>query len=72
MSVLLKEDVLEFSVLSSSWTNCSDWVAALLSTIRDGEAELFRSLLTVAKTDWAVDRSPEVSALPSAVISVDS
>lgn len=72
LSELPVEDALEFNVLSRSWTNCSDWVAALLSTIRDGDAELAKSLLTVAKADCAVERSPEVSALPSAVISVES
>jgi hypothetical protein len=33
---------------------------------------LFRSFATVAKADCAVDRSPELIALPSAFISVDS
>ncbi len=72
LSELLEDEVLEFNELSSSCTNCSDWDAALVSTVREGDAELFRSLLTVAKADCAVDRSPEVSALPSAVISVES
>jgi hypothetical protein len=40
---VLEEELLEFTVLSSSWTNCSDWDATLVSSVRDGEAALFKS-----------------------------
>ena len=73
MSELLDEELLvEFNELSNPSTNCMDWDAAFSSTTRDGEAAFFRSLRTVAKADCAVARSSELSALPSAVRSVES
>jgi hypothetical protein len=61
----LLEEALEFTVLSSSSTSCTDWEAAFASLVCAGEAEFFRSPRTAAKADWDVDRSPELSALPS-------
>jgi hypothetical protein len=72
MSEVLEEELLEFTVLSSSWTNCSDWDATFVSSVCDGEAAFFKSLWTVAKADWALDIFPELSAPPSAVRSVES
>ena len=66
------EVLVEFKVLSSPSTNCTDWDAALASLVCAGEAVFFRSPKTVANADWAVDRLPELSALPSEVRSVES
>ena len=65
-------EVLGFTVLSSSLTICNDWEAAVASFVSDGDGDVLRSFCKVANADCAVDRSPEVSALPSAVRSVDS
>ena len=65
-------ETLGFTVLSSSLTNCSDCDAAVASFVSDGDEEVLRSFCKVAKADCAVERSPEVSALPSAVRSVES
>lgn len=64
----MDDPLLEFTVLSSSLTNCNDCDAALASFICDGKAEFFKSL----KTDCAVDKLPEVKALPSEVRSLES
>jgi hypothetical protein len=44
LSEVLEEELLEFKVLSSSLTNCTDWEATFVSFARDGEAALFRLL----------------------------
>jgi hypothetical protein len=67
----LQESLPEFTVLSSSSTNRTDCAAVLASLVCAGEDEFCRSLRTVAK-DWAGDRSPDDSALPSDATSVDS
>ena len=72
LSEMPEEELFTFSVLSSSWTICTDWDAALISFVSDGEVLFFRSLCTVANADWAVVKLPEPSALPSAVRSVES
>ena len=59
-------------MLSSSATSCSDWDAAFVSLVRDGDDKLCKSLLIVAKADWAVERSPVFIAPPSAAKSVES
>lgn len=53
----LEEELFPFSVLSTCWTICTDWDAALISLVCDGKFELFRSLSAAAKADWAVERS---------------
>jgi hypothetical protein len=40
----LVEELIEFTVLSSSWTKCADCDGALVSIVCDGEGEFFRSL----------------------------
>jgi hypothetical protein len=71
-SEALEEVSLGFNELSKPWTNFSDWDARLVSSVCDDDVALFKSPLTVVKADWAVARSPEVSALPSAARSVES
>ncbi len=44
VSEVLEEELLEFTVLSTSWTNCTDWDATLVSKVCDGEGEFFKSL----------------------------
>ena len=66
------EVVLEFNGLSSALTNCTDCDAAFISLACAGEGAFFRSLCTVAKADWAVDKSPEFSALPTAARSMEN
>jgi len=44
LSEVLEEELLEFNVLSSSLTKCTDCDATLVSFARDGEAAVFRSL----------------------------
>jgi len=72
LSMLLEETVLAFNVLRIPSTSCRDWAAAVSSLTAAVEGELFKSPLTVVKADCAVDRSPELSALPSADRSVAS
>jgi hypothetical protein len=48
----LLEEAVEFTVLSNSSTNCTDWEAAFASLVCAGEAEFFRSPRTAAKADW--------------------
>jgi hypothetical protein len=40
----LEEAVLGLIALSSASTNCTDWAAALISFVSDGEVEFFKSL----------------------------
>jgi hypothetical protein len=82
LSTLLEETVLKFAVLEFAVlefnvpripsTSCRLWDAAVASFTWVADAELFKSLRTVTNADWAVDRSPELNALPNAVISVES
>lgn len=72
MLVVESVEALVFSELSRPLTNCSDCEAAVVSLEREGEEEVFRSFTTVANADWAVGRSPELRALPSEAMSVDS
>ena len=66
------ELLLELESVSRSSTHCTVCVAALSALVMACDGVVFRSLCTVAKADWAVDRSPELMAVPSAVISVDN
>src|ERR1700683_95849 len=69
MEVVSLEE-LGVKVLSKSFTRLNDCAAAVGSLVSAGEAVFFKSPRTVANADCAVDKSPEVSALPSAARSV--
>jgi hypothetical protein len=71
LSEILAEELFTFSVLSNSPTVCTACDAASVSFASDGDPLLFRSFFTVVKADCAVDRLPELSALPSAVRSLE-
>src|ERR1700689_4340164 len=71
LSEILAEELFTFSVLRNSPTLCTAFDAASVSFASDGDPLLFRSFFTVVKADCAVDRLPELSALPSAVRSLE-
>ena len=48
------------------------WLAAASAFVTDCDGALCRSLCTVVNADSAVDKLPELIALPSAAISVES
>lgn len=58
--------------LSRSSIHCTVWATAAVAFAIDCEGVDFRSFCTVAYADWAVERLPELSALPKADISVES
>jgi hypothetical protein len=68
---MLAEELFTFSELSNSLTVCTACDAAFVSFVNEGDALLFKSFFTVVKADCAVDRLPELSALPSAVRSLE-
>jgi len=66
------EELFELERVSRSSTHCTVCATALSALAMACEGVVFRSPCTVAKADWAVDRSPEPMAAPSAVMSVDN
>lgn len=67
-----EEELLESERLSRSSIHCTVWAAALSAVATAWDGVDFRSLSTVAKADWAVERLPEPMALPNAAMSVES
>ena len=70
--VVEDEELLESERLSRSSTHCTVWATAAVALSIACEGVDFRSLCTVANADWAVERLPELRALPRAVMSVES
>ena len=68
----VEEELLGLAESSRSLTQPSTWAMAAVAFAMAWDGVLFRSVWTVANADWAADRSPELSAVPSAVISVES
>lgn len=62
----------ELDRLSRSSIHCTVWLTAVSAFVIACDGVLFKSFCTVVNADWAVDRSPELIALPSAFISVES
>jgi len=66
------EELLGSAESSRSFTQPSTWAIAAVAFAMDCDGALFISAWTVANADWAADKLPALSAVPSAVISVVS
>jgi hypothetical protein len=64
--------LLEPDRFSRSSTHCTVWFTAASAFVTACDGVLFKSFWTVEKADCAVDRSPELIALPRDFISVAS